>query len=313
MSKKSKGLLGIYKPRNKSQKKHVNAVNRPNVWWQALMKDPNISEDEKKEWVMKAVSQLVETIAGSSYSMNDHSRTTIDDLIQSGWVGVYSAFPKYNGSTQPNTFFGPYIVDAVCQEIHGSRNYDKRQMKDLRTIIASQEKATKDGYDWTPEMCSRETGISVAQIKQLLKLKEFNNVDSLDREEHSQVEDSLLSADPEKVVLKGERTNEILEAISSLNKIERVILLLHAVEGKSLTAIKQMLNERSDTPVAYHDVHRAYHRVQEILQNSNLAEYLEKKKGGIDFQSDRLYTRLSEENYFDDIDESELLEDVKAS
>ena len=153
----------------------------------------------------------------------------IEEAMQNCLVFVYSALPKYDVDSgfAVSTYFQPFIKDALTsfESIKKGRS-SKSTMRTDAVIVNAQKELLAEGIIPTPVFVALRTKRKVEETaNSMARIKAENTMISKDANEliiSGKKQDTFL--EPDKSVIQEEQTEELMNALRSLNPDQRTVL-----------------------------------------------------------------------------------------
>ena len=195
------------------------------------MKDYHSGNEELRQ---KAIDEIVADHSPYIHRVINHWFPTFrkeygEDMFQEGAMGIIKGLEKYDpAQSKPTTFFHYYILhditEYIAKIIHGTSAYCASTIKTINRAI--QQLESDGNTDPTPTDLAIVAGMRIDAVKRAMDARLVSQTHSCGDEEYM---DSLLSTcqeGPDAALEEKERTDTLRQAIMSLPKIERTIIVL---------------------------------------------------------------------------------------
>lgn len=199
----------------------------------------------------------------------------VDDLIQSGMVGLLEAAKNFNPTQGASfeTYAGIRIRGAMLDEIRRGDWTPRsvhRKSRDMMEAIRKVENRTLSSA--TDTEIAKEMGIELNEYNKILRNSSVAQVFSMDESEESADYKIEMSADsdPDKEYVDDKFHSELTESINQLPDRERLVMSLYYEEEMNLREIGSLL-EVSESRVCQ------IHGKALVLLRAKLGEWLENK------------------------------------
>lgn len=180
------------------------------------------------------------------------SSVQVDDLIQSGMIGLIEAVQKYDVSQGASfeTYAGIRIRGAMLDEIRKGdwtpRSVHRKSREVAEAIRVIEGKTGREAKD---EDVAAELGMSMQEYHQVLQDAVTTQVLSIDMPDHDDLSEDQLTlntasdiAEPMNDLLQSQFQEQLAEAIATLPEREQIVMSLYYEEELNLKEIGEVLN-----------------------------------------------------------------------
>ncbi len=180
------------------------------------------------------------------------SSVQVDDLVQSGMIGLIEAVQKYDASQGASfeTYAGIRIRGAMLDEIRKGDWTPRsvhRKSREVSEAIRSIEATT--GREAKDEEVAKLLGMSMSEYHQVLQDSVTTQVLSIDMPDHDELSEDQLTlnrasdmAEPMQDLMQSQFQGQLAEAIASLPEREQLVMSLYYDEELNLKEIGEVLN-----------------------------------------------------------------------
>ncbi|MBM7854229.1 RNA polymerase sigma factor for flagellar operon FliA [Desulfohalotomaculum tongense] len=208
--------------------------------------------DEARKKLILNYLPLVKNIAGrlavrTPYFMQQ------DDLESCGVIGLMEAVDKYDPSLGVNfeTFAYQRIRGAMIDELRRQSWVPRTLWQRQQAVKAARERLESSGQTVTEETLARAAGLSLNELRQILRQSSAVQVCSLDDEIYTsegdvtrrcELVEDINSPDPLKMINDLEDKEMLVRAIEALRERDKLVLALYYQEGLTLKEIGKVMS-----------------------------------------------------------------------
>ncbi|MCL1936539.1 MAG: FliA/WhiG family RNA polymerase sigma factor [Defluviitaleaceae bacterium] len=202
-------------------------------------------DKELKDKLILEYAPLVKYLAGR-LSVHIGHRVEYDDLISYGIFGLIDAIDKFNldKGVKFETYASLRIRGSIIDNI---RKLDwvprdlRQKNKQLEAAYLALE--AEIGREPTEEEMAKKLGMSLVEVRDLMKKANVVNVVSLDDYLEQNHEDVFFASDdsPEKMYHKKEISDILVETIDKLSEKEKKVISLYYFEDLTLKEISKIM------------------------------------------------------------------------
>lgn len=179
------------------------------------------------------------------------SSVQVDDLIQSGTIGLLEAIQKYDASQGASfeTYAGIRIRGSMLDEIRKGdwtpRSVHRKSREVSEAVRAVEARTGREARD---EEVAAELGVDLETYHQTLQDAVTTQVLSIDTPDHEDLSEDQLSlqdaaddAEPMQDLMQSQFQQHLVAAISSLPEREQIVMSLYYDEELNLKEIGEVL------------------------------------------------------------------------
>lgn len=192
---------------------------------------------------------LVKIIAAKAWQGYPAS-IELDDMIQSGMIGLIQAADKFDVSKgfKFKTFAQPRIFGAIIDALRVSNAVSRNVFEEMKKIQYAKELLTILGKDSSVEQLSKITLIKKKRIREVLFLsnsidvsvEDFNKITN--REKRSYLNETMLLENGLTHLLEKEKKKEIQKLLKRLTRRQQEVIRMYFFEDKLLKQVGKELH-----------------------------------------------------------------------
>ncbi|KFD41134.1 hypothetical protein HX99_05040 [Peptococcaceae bacterium SCADC1_2_3] len=172
-----------------------------------------------------------------------------EDLESCGVMGLLEALKKFNPEKGVNftSFAKLRIKGAMIDEIRRLSWVPRRLWSQINKVEQAKKELALNEEDVNDQRIAAKTGLSLDDLKKINGYVRQANLTYLDQEYFLESKslfdlDSVEPVEPLEIILKEEKHQVLVQAISSLEERDKLILALYYQEGLTLKEIGLVLN-----------------------------------------------------------------------
>jgi RNA polymerase sigma factor for flagellar operon FliA len=214
------------------------------LWWQ-YHNNPN---SQVKDKLVLFYLPLVKYLA-ARLAIHLPAGINKEDLENCGIIGLLEAMKKFNPERGVNfTSFAKFrIKGAMIDEIRRLSWVPRRLWSQINKVEQAKKELALNEGEVNDQRIMAKTGLSLDDLKKINGYARQANLTYLDQEYFPEGKslfdfDSVKPVEPLEIILKEEKQQVLVQAISFLEKRDKLILALYYQEGLTLKEIGLVLN-----------------------------------------------------------------------